>query len=143
MLACLNAYTAVLRSLHAFDLMRDGCSASACNVSTVISTSSGDVTALMVDGPVAEVSCGGVKGPFALMEIDAWALLRLRFAILAVGGEVVTLQAQARQWWAQTASEPLSVTKMPWTVLDSCSFNVCRLSRCGYLRWWSMSHREI
>ena len=51
----------------------------------------------MVDGPVAEVSCGGVKGPFALMDIEAWALLRLRFAILADGGDTVKLQAQARE----------------------------------------------
>jgi hypothetical protein len=94
-LACLKAYTAVLRSLHAFDLIRDGCSARVCKVSTVISTSSGEVTALIVAGPpVADASCGGVKGPFALIDIDACALLRLRFAMVA---DVVELLAQARE----------------------------------------------
>lgn len=108
-LACLKAYTAVLRSLHAFDLIRDGCSANVCNVSTVISTSSGEVTALIVDGArVVGLSCGGVKGPFALMDIDAWALLRFRFAMMAVGGKVVEIQVQVRMLWAVSGSGSFS-----------------------------------
>jgi hypothetical protein len=61
----------------------------------VISTSSGEVTALIVVGPVViGGSCGGVKGSFALMDIDACALLRLRFAMMVVGGDGIELLLQ-------------------------------------------------
>lgn len=50
----------------------------------MISTSSGDVMALIVEGSLGlDKSSGGVGGPFCLIEIDAWALLRLRFAMVA------------------------------------------------------------
>ena len=40
--------------------------------------------ALIVEGPLeAEESWGGVGGPFCFIEMDAWALLRLRLAMVA------------------------------------------------------------
>lgn len=76
--------------------MREGCSAKACNVSTAISTSSGEVTALIVEGTfVDDESRGGVKGPFAFMDTDAWALLRLRLAIVAKGPRWVAVRSKS------------------------------------------------
>ena len=48
--------------------------------------------ALMVEGPLeAEESWGGVGGPFCLMEMDAWALLRLRLAMVVSGDGVCSV----------------------------------------------------
>lgn len=78
--------------MQALDLMREGCWARASRVSTAISTSSGDVMALMVEGPLgAEESWGGVGGPFCLMEMEAWALLRLRLAMVMSGDGVCSV----------------------------------------------------
>ena len=77
-----KSYTAVLRSLHAFDLIRSGCSDSVWRVSTATSISSDEITECTLAGSRGFASCGGL-GRLIVCFFTAFvcALVRFRFAI--------------------------------------------------------------